>query len=209
MIEIRIRQTIQKKSQHTMDSQRKVNPTNVIPFSGATIEPEAFAAIYDNFFPAVHKYILLRTSDAQIADDLTAQVFERLIKALQGYQAQKGAFEAWLFGIVRHIVNDHFRSLKRFPNLPFHSLLQKADPSPTPEKTLIFQERDNELLNALGCLNKRERELIAFKFSVELNNRQIAQLTGLSENNVSVILFRALRKLRDRMLEGKKNEREI
>jgi RNA polymerase sigma-70 factor (ECF subfamily) len=48
-------------------------------------------------------------------------------------------------------------------------------------------------------LSPRQRDLLALKFTAELSNRQIAEMTGLTEQNVGVILHRSIRKLRRRM----------
>ena len=61
---------------------------------------------------------------------------------------------------------------------------------------VVRRETRQELIEALGTLDERERDLIALKFSALVTNREIASLTGLTESNVGVILFRALRKLR-------------
>ena len=61
------------------------------------------------------------------------------------------------------------------------------------------QEKRHVLLGALATLADRERDLLALKFQSGLNNRQIAQMTGLSESNVGTIVNRALNKLRARL----------
>jgi RNA polymerase sigma factor (sigma-70 family) len=64
-----------------------------------------------------------------------------------------------------------------------------------PEKVYMLQESQQDLQAALELLNNRERNLIGLKFWAGLNNRQIAQMTGLSESNVGVILYRSIRRL--------------
>ena len=66
----------------------------------------------------------------------------------------------------------------------------------TPFEQLSAQERTSCLLRALKKLEKREQDLLTLKFYSQLNNRQIAQMTGLSESNVGTLLHRALGKLR-------------
>jgi RNA polymerase sigma-70 factor (ECF subfamily) len=57
-------------------------------------------------------------------------------------------------------------------------------------------ELQDQLLGAVARLDSRERDLIGLKFAAGLTNRRIAKLTGLSENNVAIILYRAVRRLR-------------
>ena len=64
------------------------------------------------------------------------------------------------------------------------------------EDALIFTEEKEQILDALQLLDARAREIIALKFGGPLTNRQIAELTQLSEQNVGIILYRSLLKLR-------------
>ncbi len=68
-----------------------------------------------------------------------------------------------------------------------------------PEDTLLRKERIRDLSDVLRTLPRREQEIISLKFDAELTNREIAQVLKTSELNVRVTVFRALRKLRDRI----------
>lgn len=63
----------------------------------------------------------------------------------------------------------------------------------------MHNETRAELLAAVARLSDRERDLIALKFAAGLTNRRIAELTGLSESNLGVILYRAVPRLRAEM----------
>ena len=65
-----------------------------------------------------------------------------------------------------------------------------------PEEVVIHDETRAELLASLARLSDRERDLIGLKFAAGLTNRRIAELTGLSQSNVGVILYRTVRRLR-------------
>ncbi len=167
----------------------------------ATAEPEAFAAIYDHYFPRVYNYVRYRVQDSETADDITAQIFERALVGLGRYRPERGALIAWLFGIARHVIGDYLRAQKRRRWFSLDLLRNKANADPTPEQIVVRNETREELLKAVAQLNDRERELIAFKFGARMTNRHIARLTGLSESNVGVILYRAIRRLRARLIE--------
>jgi len=167
----------------------------------ATAEPKAFAAIYDHYFPRVYNYVRYRIRDPETADDITAQVFERALVGLDRYRPKRGALVAWLFGIARHAVSDHLRAQKRRRWLPLDLLSNRGSADPQPEQIVVSNEVREELLEAVARLNDRERELIALKFGAKLTNRHIARLTGLSESNVGVILYRAVRRLRTWLIE--------
>ncbi len=179
-----------------------MNGTVAIPPNEATLaaqaaaEPAAFAAIYDHFFPRVYNYVRYRVADAVTADDLAAHIFERVLVNLERYRPDRAPFAGWLFAIARNAVNDHLRAPQRHRSLSLDALWGRPSPEPLPEAAVIQDETRAELLAAVARLSGRERDLIALKFAAGLTNRRVAQLVGLSESNVGVILYRTVRRLR-------------
>jgi RNA polymerase sigma-70 factor (ECF subfamily) len=179
-----------------MDGAVAVLPNERALVAQAVAEPAAFAAIYDHYFPRVYNYARYRVGDAPTADDLTAQVFERVLVKIGEYRPERRPFAAWLFAIARNAVNDHLRAQRRHPWLSLEALRDRASATPPPEEIAERDESRSELLEAVARLSERERELVALKFAAGLTNRTIAELTGLSEGHVGVILYRAVRRLR-------------
>lgn len=167
----------------------------------AQSDTAAFAPIYEFYFPRVYNYIRYRVRDAQLTDDLTAQIFERALANMQRYRADQAPFGAWLFSIARNITSDHFRAQKRRRWLSLDSLFNHAATDPPPDVHAAQTDQQKRLLNAVASLAERERDMIALKFAAQFTNRQIADLTHLTEQNVAVILYRAIRQLRVLMQE--------
>ena len=92
------------------------------PVAPAVNKSTPFAAIYDRFFPRIYNYVRYRVRDAKTADDIVAQVFERVLVKIGNYRAERGPFSAWLFGIARNKVNTHLRSQRRRRRLSFDEL---------------------------------------------------------------------------------------
>jgi RNA polymerase sigma-70 factor (ECF subfamily) len=168
----------------------------------AVAEPAAFATIYDRYFARVYNYIRYRVEDADIADDLTSHVFERVIARIDSYRPERAPFAAWLFAIARHAVADHRRAERRRKWLSLDALIHRASPLPEPEAVAVASESNAEVLRAVTRLRERERDLIALKFAAGLSNREIARVTGLSASHVGVILYRTLRRLRSELEIG-------
>lgn len=179
-----------------MDGTVAVLPNERALVAQAVAEPGAFAAIYDHYFPRVYNYTRYRVGDPQTADDVTAQVFERVLLRIDTYRPERGLFAAWLFAIARNAINDHLRAQRRHPWLSLDALRDRASPAPPPDDVVERDEGRSALLAATAHLSDRERELVALKFAAGLTNRHIGQLTGLGEGNVGVILYRAVRRLR-------------
>lgn len=185
-----------------MDGTAAVLANELALVARAKAEPAAFAAIYDHYFPRVYNYVRYRVGDAEMADDLTAQVFERALVSIGSYRPQRAPFAAWLFAIARNGVTDHLRAQRRRRWLSLDVLGGRASAEPEPEEVVAANETRAELLAAVARLSDRERDLIALKFAAGLSNRRIAELMGLSANNVGVILYRAVRRLRAELSQG-------
>lgn len=167
----------------------------------ALTDANSFAVIYDYYYPKVYNYIFMRVANPNITDDLVSQVFQKVLTKLGTYASEKGAFSAWLFTIASNTFKDYCRVQRR----SFVSFSEEIDELVTiesdVEKEILLYEARDQLMKALRQLSVREQNIIALKFWGELRNRQIAEMLGLSESNVAVILFRALKRLRNILIK--------
>jgi len=168
----------------------------------------AFAPLYDRYFTPVYNYIRYRVPEPDTADELTARVFERVLEKLNSYAPDKGPFGSWLFAIAHNVVSDYLRARRRHRWLPLELLLDHPSSEFQPEETALQRESESELLRALCCLSDREREVIALKFAAGLPNTEIAKLTGLSQSNVGVTLYRAVKRLRATLVSNGDSHQE-
>jgi len=171
-------------------------PNELMLIDQAKSDPAAFSAIYDFYFARVYNYARYRILDRDLADDLTSEVFEAVLKNLHTFHPEKGPFSAWLFTIARNTVNYSLRKQRIRQWLSLDHIHEQADHKSKPDETTILNETQRELLQAISQLNERERELIALKFNVGLTNRTISKMTGLKENHVATILYRAIQRIR-------------
>ncbi|MFZ3171142.1 MAG: sigma-70 family RNA polymerase sigma factor [Carboxydocellales bacterium] len=161
----------------------------------------AFNEFYSYYFPRVYNYVHYRVADTHVADDLTSQIFEKLLTRLECYSPEKANFPTWLFTVARNTVTDYYRSRSRSIFSSLDTITELTAPEQDPGDIIALNEIQQHLMRALASINKRERDLIALKFWSGLSNRDIARLTGISDSSVGVILFRAMRRLR-RILES-------
>lgn len=159
----------------------------------------AFGELYQRSYERIYNYVRYRVSDRETAEDLTAQVFEQLLLHIGEYDAEKAPFDAWLFGFARNMVNRHHRAQQRRRWLSLDAIRGLRDKGKEVEEMVIQSENKTRMLEALKSLNGRQRDLLGLKFGAGMNNRQIAALTGLSESNVGVILYRAIHHLREEL----------
>ena len=76
------------------------------------LDPEAIGVLYDQNFAAIYNYFRHRVGDAMLAEDLTSQLFLKMVHALPEFRLGEAPFRSWLFGIARNLVADHFRKEK-------------------------------------------------------------------------------------------------
>jgi RNA polymerase sigma-70 factor (ECF subfamily) len=159
-----------------------------------------FAELYQEHFSRVFAYVYGRVQEKEASLDITSDVFEKAFVNKKSLRSPE-AFGPWLFTIARNEVSSHWRKSK-----PAAKAIQDAawqdeirSRPRSPEETFLQKERVGDLATLIRTLPRREQEIISLKFDAELTNREIAQVLKTSEVNVRVTVFRALRKLRDRM----------
>jgi RNA polymerase sigma-70 factor, ECF subfamily len=164
-------------------------------------DPEAFGCLYDRYVTTVYRYVLGRVKNQFLAEDLTAEVFHRALKSIVHFRWQGITFSAWLFGIARRTVADHFRRTGRevVRGLPEHLHASDAD----------HEFSDPDLWRAVDELPAPQRQVVLLRFCGDFTFRQISRVMGKSEDAVKMLLYRALKKLRkvvemdDRAEEGR------
>ncbi|HBA60312.1 MAG TPA: RNA polymerase subunit sigma-24 [Elusimicrobia bacterium] len=156
----------------------------------------SFEELYDKYFSRIYNYILYRVSSPDMADDIVSRVFEKILDKYDDFDPAKADIQIWLFTIARNTLMDHYRRQKirgNFSTSGMEDLLQSPD---SVEKTVEIKDLGDRVLKAMEKLSEKERDIIALKFTGEMTNRAIAQSTGLSESNIGVILFRAMKNLK-------------
>ncbi len=162
---------------------------------------ENFAHIFEIYYKRVYNYIYYRINDRNITEDLTSEVFKRVLIKMETYSEKKAPFEVWLFTIARNMVNDHFRSVKKQKIFSLDTIMELISREKNPEDIIVTSETNTQLLKAVNTLDKRERNIVGLKFGGNLKNKEIAQVMNITESNVGVILYRSMRKLK-KELEG-------
>jgi RNA polymerase sigma-70 factor (ECF subfamily) len=145
-------------------------------------ETEPFAALYREHTAAVFNYCLFQVGDRTVAEDLTADTFERAWRARRRYRPERAAFNTWLFTIARRVVIDWQRRQARRRWVGLSDDQPSADLSP--EAKIEETEQRSRLRRLVQTLEPREQELIALKFGAGMTNREIAPVLDKSETAV-------------------------
>jgi RNA polymerase sigma-70 factor (ECF subfamily) len=156
---------------------------------------EAFARLYDEYMPRVYRYAYYRVNDVQLAQDITSEVFEKALAGFSRYDSRKASFSTWISAIARNVIVDHYREEGRARKTSLDEAADVPAGEPGPQEEIERLEEKQLLQKCLAGLPQGEQEIIRLKFAMEMTNRDIARMTGLSESNVGVKLYRIVRKL--------------
>jgi RNA polymerase sigma-70 factor (ECF subfamily) len=160
---------------------------------------DEFTEIFELYYKRLYNYAYYRVNSQAVAEDLTSQVFEKIMLNIKTYCIEKSKFEVWMFTISRNVINDYFRKQKRHKIISIDSIIDLISGDKGPEDLIINEERNNKLINALNILDAKERNIIAYKFGADLKNVEIAKILKISESNVGVKLHRIMKKLKNEM----------
>jgi RNA polymerase sigma-70 factor (ECF subfamily) len=158
-------------------------------------DPIVVSALYERYQRGIYRYLYYRVGDPQTAEDLTSEVFLRMIEALSNYDNQDVSFQAWLFQIARNISIDHYRKMGIQRNVQLEDNLPEQGTEPL---ELIAKELTSEKLRlALVELPESQRDVIVMRFITGMPIGEVAQVLHKSEDSVKGLQRRALLALRD------------
>jgi RNA polymerase sigma-70 factor (ECF subfamily) len=159
----------------------------------SALEPAALAEIYDTFSGKLYNYIYHRTGDSAAAEDLTGEVFVRMIEAIRSDRTWSTSLQGWLYRIAHNLVVDHFRrqSKRDGPELDERWM---APVNPTHTFEGLFYS--NQLRTAMGFLTEEQQQVIILKFVEDLSNAQVAEIMGKTEGAIKALQHRGLAALR-------------
>ena len=162
-------------------------------------DEEALAKLYDQYAPRIYAYLYRRVQDAQLAEDLTGEVFLRVLQAIRSERFWHTSFRAWLYRIAHNLVVDHYR--KQPPGVvALDEQPIASDESEDVEAMLAERLSHQRLQEALRCLTPDQQQVIALRFGERMTAREVAEVMGKSVGAVEALQHRALASLR-RILE--------
>ncbi len=158
---------------------------------------QAFVEAYQRYYPKMFAYVYSRVGDVEATKDLVAEVFEKAYA--KGHTLREpAAYSVWLFMIAKNVLLSHYRWNKRETSgmdSMKESLWLSERPS-NPEDGALQSEAISNLMRHLRGLSERDQELLSLKFDADLSYAEISLILRLSQTNVRVSIFRALRRLR-------------
>ena len=156
-------------------------------------ERKAIATLYEAYAQSIFQYISYRVETDMIAEDLTADVFLRMIRGIKTYRYQGIPFGAWLFRFASNQIKDYYRSQQKQHEIDLPETLSTHDTGPL--QNLIAQEERQQIRRALQTLSEDYQNILILRFMQDLPYPVVAEVMERSESALRVLQHRALKAL--------------
>jgi RNA polymerase sigma-70 factor (ECF subfamily) len=156
---------------------------------------EALGDLYDLYLTRVYRYVLAHVGRPAEAEDITAEIFLRLVENIGRFEWQGVPFSAWLFRIARNQVITHHRKKGGRPGSVSVEEFDVEDSRPGPEWHVEQRITTEEVFDACQQLPSSQRQVISLRFGAGLSVKETADSLGKTENNVKVLQHKAIAKL--------------
>lgn len=163
-----------------------------------TLDSEAISQIFETYYPKIYRYLYYRVKTKEDAEDLTSEVFVRLVKSIKN---QEGNFEAWLYRIAQNILVDYYRRKAVRKDSPLNEEILETATSQDKDEPILTED---ELRRVIEILTEEQKEIIILKFIEGYDNESISQITGKSIGAVKALQFRAMVALKEFFKKEKK-----
>ncbi len=178
-------------------------------------DPLVFVKVFDHYYPKIFGYVMKRTGDLALAQDITSETFFKALKKLWQFRWRNISFSSWLYKIATNEINQYFRkgkyksaSLDELQELGFEPVSLH-----NPETEVIeAQEKLKQHQDFLVCQEKisqldiKYQEVITLRFFEEKQIKEISEILGKPEGTTKSLLHRGLEKLREAMSEESKTQ---
>lgn len=157
---------------------------------------DEFERLYEAEAQGLFAFLAYRTGDRALAEDLLADAFERALRARGRFDRRRGSQKTWLYAIALNVLRDHARRAAAEGRA-----LERIGPvGEAGADTGVEGLGEREALQqALATLAAEEREAVALRFGADLTVPEIARVLDEPLTTVEGRVYRALRKLRERL----------
>lgn len=156
-----------------------------------------FDRLYAEHAQHLFAFLVYRTGDRSLAEDLLADTFEAALRGRRLFDRRRGSERTWLTTIALNRLRDHAR--RRAAEARAYERVTSGGGGTGADDdagTAAIADRDM-VMRSLAALSDEEREAVALRFGADLTVKQIAAALGQPETTIDGRVYRALRKLRD------------
>jgi RNA polymerase sigma-70 factor (ECF subfamily) len=165
-------------------------------------DEQALTWIYQNYHAAIYRYIYHHLGEAQMAQDLTADVFRRFLQALRKGGGPTRQLSAWLYRVAHNLIVDQVRRRKHRNHVSLDDELGDTlkDDAESLDRLAASAIAAEHVRDALLALTEEQRQVIVLKFLEGMSNAEVAEITGKTIGAIKALQHRALDALRAQLV---------
>jgi RNA polymerase sigma-70 factor, ECF subfamily len=156
------------------------------------VRDEDFERLYAAHAGSLLGFLVYRTGDRALAEDLVADTFERVLRTRIRFDPRRSSEKTWLYTIAMNLLRDRSRR----EATEARALERAVEPVGAGAGGMEVVDDRDELRRALKALSPEEREAVALRFGADLTLPEIAKLTGESRSTIHGRVYRGLEKMR-------------
>ncbi|OIO49248.1 MAG: hypothetical protein AUJ34_01625 [Parcubacteria group bacterium CG1_02_41_12] len=177
--------------------------------------PDAFGAIFEQYYEPIFGYVLKRTGNVHSAQDIVSETFFKALDRLWQFRWQGVSISSWLYRIATNEINQYYRKRKK-AHISIEELIEKSGIELQDEHDLIdeISRQEEELERAhqwrkarkyISELDKKYQEVLSLRFFEEKKINEISEILNKKEGTVKSLLSRGMAQLRGKMSKTQPN----
>jgi RNA polymerase sigma-70 factor (ECF subfamily) len=173
-------------------------PSSAGLIEAARTDKAAFSALFRRHYDEIFRYCARRLPDRSTAEDVTSQVFLKMVKSFDQFMGDESGFRCWLFRIACNEINSYYRKSARHAKA-MDKLRQESKPQVDDADDNLDNENQDKidfLKTAIGTLKPDHQNIVSLRFFQGLNSEQIGEIMNMNPATVRSQLSRSLKKLK-------------
>lgn len=159
----------------------------------AKTDESAFSELYESYLPKIFGFVTRRINDREEAEDLVSNIFLKVVENIKNFNPAKSSFKTWIYTIATNMMIDYFRANAKKKTCCIENAESMADHSQNPVQSAQSAEQRERVFFAIRSLPERHQRVLLLRYCSDLSIGETAEALSVTENNVSVIIHRALK----------------
>jgi RNA polymerase sigma factor (sigma-70 family) len=160
------------------------------------------SVLFDRYHKRIFNFLARMTMDRDVAEDLTQNVFLRIIRYRTSYR-EGLRFQSWIYQVARNVFSDHYQTTKNKAS-GFIEVERIGENLMDSQESMEQDERERLLHRSLGMLSEEQRELLVLTRFQQMKYEEVATIMDTTVANIKVKVHRAIQKLREHYFQLEK-----
>lgn len=160
------------------------------------------SVLFERYHKRIFNFLARMTMDRDVAEDLTQNVFLRLIKYRNSFK-EGNRFQSWIYQVARNIFSDYYQSIKN-RRADYVDVEKMSDRMADSEESVMMDEQEKLLQRSMAMLNEEQRELLVLTRFQHMKYEEVAVIMDTTVANIKVKVHRAIARLREHYFQLEK-----